>query len=152
MLRKFNKDNLTLNFHTDYRSPKIIDLEKNKQSNFVFYDFKIKIQLRVKTITTIHYDDKVTADAWAKTQLYSRKCYLTKKSPSSITDKAEDGIPDYLKGIEPTQNDSETGYVNFSVIENSIQNIDWLYLSASGHQRLNISFDNIKPIFKWLIP
>lgn len=152
VLRNFNKDNLTLNFHTDYRSPKIIDLKKNNQSNFVFYDSKIKIQLRIKTITKIHYDDDETKKAWKQTRLFSRKCYLTEKAPSSLTNIAEDGIPKYLKGIDPTQDESEIGYENFTVIENIIQEIDWLYLAASGHKRLKISFKKNKPIFEWMIP
>ena len=152
VIRKFDPNNLTLNFHTDYRSPKIIDLKKNNKSNFVFYDSKIKIQLRIKTITKIHYNDYITEEAWKLTRLLSRKCYLTQKSPSSITDIAEDGIPKYLKGIEPSQYESEIGYKNFSVIVNLIQDIDWLYLLSSGHRRLKISFDSNSEEFEWLIP
>ena len=43
VLRKFNESNLKLNFHTDFRSPKIIDLKKDNNSSFLFYDFKLKI-------------------------------------------------------------------------------------------------------------
>ena len=43
VLRKFNQETLRLNFHTDYRSPKIIDLKKNNETIFVFYDSKLKI-------------------------------------------------------------------------------------------------------------
>lgn len=152
VLRKFNKNNFTLNFHTDYRSPKIIDLRKNNLTNFVFYDSKIKIQLRIKTITKIHYNNKITFDVWQQTRLSSRKCYLTKKSPSSLTNKAEDGILSHLKGVDPSELESEMGYKNFSVIENTIKDIDWLYLAASGHRRLKITLKKNKPIFQWLIP
>ena len=82
------------------------------KSNFVFYDYKIKIQLRIKTITKIHYDNKITKEAWKQTRLFSRKCYLTQKAPSSITTIAEDGIPEHLKGIDPNKNESEIGYTN----------------------------------------
>ena len=152
VLRKFNKDNLTLNFHTDYRSPKIIDLKKNNLTNFIFYDSKIKIQLRIKTISKVHYDNKITMEVWQQTRLSSRKCYLTKKSPSSSTNKAEDGILEHLKGIDPSELESEMGYKNFSVVENTIKDIDWLYLASSGHRRLKITLKKNKPIFQWLIP
>ena len=89
---------------------------------------------------------------WDKTSLMSRKCYLTKKAPSSITDIPEDGIDLDLKGKEPTKADSEIGYKNFTVIENKIVEIDWLYLDASGHRRLNIKLNNKKPSFDWIIP
>ena len=89
---------------------------------------------------------------WELSRLSSRKCYLTKKAPSSITKLPEDGIPEHLKGIDPSQDESEKGYDNFAVIENQIQNIDWLYLASSGHRRLKIDFENFEPIFKWIIP
>tara|TARA_B110000438_G_C15799000_1_gene644213 strand:+ start:947 stop:1552 length:606 start_codon:yes stop_codon:yes gene_type:complete len=152
VLRKFDQDNLILNFNTDYRSPKIKNLKKNNKSNFVFYDYRIKIQLRIKTISKIHYDDEITKITWEKTRLASRKCYLSKNSPSSITNIAEDSIPIHLKGINPNNEESQMGYKNFTVIENTIKEIDWLYLASSGHRRLKISFNNIKPIFEWLVP
>ena len=43
------------------------------------------------------------------------------------------------------------GYENFTVIENIIQQVDWLYLASSGHRRLKIAFKNNKPLFKWMI-
>jgi len=152
VLRKFNEENLVLNFHTDYRSPKIKDLKKNNLSIFVFYDSKIKIQLRIKSIVKIHNKNDVARESWNSTALSSRKCYLTLKSPSSITNIAEDGIPDHLKGVDPTKDESEIGYKNFTVVENKIQKIDWLHLASSGHRRLKIICEKNEQVFKWLIP
>lgn len=152
VLRKFNENTLTLNFHTDYRSKKVVDLKNNHHSNFVFYDSKIKTQLRIKTSTKINYSNKVTKETWELTRLFSRKCYLTQKPPSSVTTLPEDGIPGHLKGIDPNIDESEHGYKNFTVIENAVQEIDWLYLASSGHRRLKISFENSNPIYKWMIP
>lgn len=152
VLRKFDADTLKLNFHTDFRSPKIINLQKNNLANFVFYDFKLKIQLRIKTFSIINNKNDISKDAWEQTRLSNRKCYLTEKAPSSITTLAEDGIPIYLKGIDPSKDESEKGYNNFTVIENEIQNIDWLYLAYSGHKRLKINFKNSEPTFTWMIP
>ena len=152
VLRKFNQEKMTLTFNTDYRSPKIINLQKNNQSNFVFYDTKIKIQLRIKTLTKIHHNNNVTLEAWNQTPLFSRKCYLTQKAPSSLTDTPEDGISEHLKGIDPEQNESEMGYKNFTIIENLIQEIDWLYLASSGHRRLKISYNNNESTSEWMIP
>ena len=153
VLRNFKHNKMTLIFNTDYRSPKIIELKKNNKTSFVFYDTKIKIQLRIKTLTKIHYNNDVTLEAWEKTRLFSRKCYLTEKAPSSPTNIPEDGISEHLKGINPEQKESENGYKNFSVIENFIQEIDWLYLAASGHRRLKILVNNKNEFtFEWIIP
>ena len=152
VLRKFNEKELKLNFHTDFRSIKLQNLKENNNSFFVFYDFKLKIQLRIKTLSTINNNNIISKQAWEKTGLFSRKCYLSLKAPSSSTTIPEDGIPKHLKGIDPSKEESEEGYKNFTVVVNKIQNIDWLYLESSGHRRLKISFKESDQIYKWLIP
>ncbi len=152
VLRKFDPNSLKLNFHTDIRSPKIKELKQNNNSYFVFYDAKIKIQLRIKTNSIINYQNDLTKKTWQKTSLSSRKCYLTKKNPSAKANFPEDGIPKKFTGTDPSKLESEKGYNNFTIIENIIINIDWLHLASSGHRRLNISFNKEEPKFDWLIP
>ena len=152
VLRKFEEKNLILNFHSDFRSPKILSLKNNNQTSFLFYDFSIKIQLRIKTLSTINNQNKITEEAWKVTNLSSRKCYLSQKNPSSKTNKPEDGLPEQLIGIDPSKEESERGYSNFTVIQNKIEKIDWLYLDYAGHRRLNINCQKDIPEFIWLIP
>ena len=152
VLRQFDSPNMVLNFHTDFRSPKILGLQQNNNSLLVFYDHKLKIQLRIKTTSTINNQNKVTQEMWDQTKLFSRKCYLTEKAPSSSTNLPEDGIDQSLGGREPTIEESERGYKNFTVVQNQIQQIDWLYLAASGHRRLKIILEKQIPSFQWIIP
>ena len=152
VLREFDSPNMVLNFHTDFRSPKIASLMKNNNSLFVFYDQKLKVQLRIKTISSINNQNIVTKKMWERTKLVSRKCYLTQKPPSSITSLPEDGIDGNLKGKEPTLEESEKGYKNFTVVQNKIHQIDWLHLAASGHRRLKIILKDSTPSFNWIIP
>ena len=152
VLREFDSNNMILNFHTDFRSPKIADLTQNNNSLFVFYDQKLKVQLRIKTISSINNQNIITEKMWERTKLVSRKCYLTQKSPSSVTSLPEDGIDDNLKGKEPTLEESEKGYKNFTVVQNKIHQIDWLHLAASGHRRLKIILTDSAPSFHWIIP
>ena len=152
VLREFDSQNMVLNFHTDFRSPKVSSLKKNNNSLFVFYDQKLKIQLRIKTTSSINNQNTIAEEMWEGTQLISRKCYLTEKTPSSVTTLPEDGINESLKGKEPTLEQSEKGYKNFTVIQNQIQQIDWLYLAASGHRRLKIILKHRIPSFHWIIP
>ena len=152
VLRKFDPIKMILNFHTDYRSPKVRNLKKNNKSIFVFYDHKSKIQMRIKTTSVLHYQNKTAKEMWDKTRLLSRKCYLTSKDPSSFTSIPEDGIPEHLNGKEPQFEESEKGFENFTVVENKIDEIDWLYLEITGHRRLNLIFKKNKPEYQWLIP
>ena len=50
-MRKFDSEKMIINFHTDFRSPKVNSLNKFNNSLFVFYDQELKIQLRIKTIS-----------------------------------------------------------------------------------------------------
>ena len=152
VLRNFEEENLNLNFHTDFRSPKVKNMKKNNNSYLLFYDHTIKIQLRIKTLSKINNKNAISKKAWGLTNLSSRKCYLSQMPPSSSTSKAGDSIPEHLIGINPSKDESEKGYKNFAVIQNKILNIDWLYLASSGHRRLNINFENKVPVFSWLIP
>ncbi len=152
VLRKFDPKNMILNFHTDFRSPKVKCLKKSNKSLFVFYDHKLKIQMRIKVNSIVNNQNNKSKEMWDKTRLLSRKCYLTSKDPSSPTSEPEDGIPNHLVGREPEYEESEIGYKNFTVIENKINEIDWLYLEISGHRRLKLIFKNPEPEFQWLIP
>jgi 3-hydroxyisobutyrate dehydrogenase len=152
VLRQFDSTNMVLNFHTDFRSPKVFSLQQNNNSLLVFYDYKLKIQLRIKTTSIINNQNNITEEMWNKTKLFSRKCYLTEIAPSSFTDLPEDGIDESLRGKEPSLEESEKGYKNFTVVQNQIQEIDWLYLAASGHRRLKITMKEKIPSYQWLIP
>ena len=152
VLRKFDPLKMLLNFHTDFRSPKANNLQSKKSSLFVFYDHRLKIQMRIKTTSTLNNQNNIAKEMWDKTRLLSRKCYLTEKDPSSSTSFPEDGIPEHLVGKEPNFEESEKGFKNFTVVENKINEIDWLYLEISGHRRLNIIFKNERPEFQWIIP
>ena len=152
VLRKFDPLDMVLNFHTDYRSPKVSNLKKNIKSSFVFYDQKLKIQIRIKTTSLINNQNEIAKKMWDKTSLLSRKCYLTSRKPSSITSLPEDGLPKHLQGKEPEFDESEKGFQNFTVVENKINEIDWLFLDISGHRRLKITIKNAQPKFQWLIP
>ena len=152
VLRNFDPLKMILNFHTDFRSPKATDLMQNNNSLFVFYDHKLKIQLRIKTTSILNNQNEIAKEMWEKTRLLSRKCYLTLKNPSSFTELPEDGIPDHLVSKEPSLEESEKGFKNFTVVENKINEIDWLYLEISGHRRLKLIFKEQKPEYHWIIP
>ena len=150
VLRSFDKDNNILFFHTDYRSPKVDMIKKNAESLCLFYSFSLKTQLRIRTISSIHHNDDISNTSWEKVGLSSRKCYLTKYSPSSKIETCDDGLPKELKGKNPSLKESEEGKKNFCVVSNKIIEIDYLYLKSSGHER--VAFDVSSGNFNWIAP
>ena len=77
VLRKSDRKNNLLQFHTDFRSPKVDILQKNKKASLVFYDKEEKIQLRVKVECGVNNQNSIAEESWKKTRHISRRCYLT---------------------------------------------------------------------------
>ena len=150
VLRKSEKNNSLLQFHTDLRSQKIDILKKNKHASLVFYDKEEKIQLRVKVTCEINNQNSTTKEAWKKTQHISRRCYLVDNGPGSISDGPTSGMISKLEDFDYTMEQSEEGYKNFTVIKCKIKSIEWLYLAAKGHRRAIFDLDNKKN--SWLVP
>jgi len=152
VLRGAFKEKRVLRFHTDLRSSKISALKNNNNIYFLFYNKKRKIQVRAKGVATIHYQDEVTKEAWEKTQVISRKCYLASQAPGSVSDTPHPGYPKELEGKNPNIEDTEIGFDNFCVIESKINEMEWLYLASQGHRRAKILIKDQKIITDWLTP
>ncbi len=150
VLRNFDKEKNIIRFHTDYRSPKLNDIRNNPNTVCLVYSYKLKTQLRIKTHSSIHYENSIWNAAWDSTGLSSRKCYLTKYDPSCNIDEKDDGLPLELKGKTPSLQHSEEGKKNFCVVDNKILEMDYLYLKSSGHERMRLDFNGNK--FSWMAP
>ena len=150
VLRKSDKNNNVLQFHTDLRSPKVNILRKNKNASLVFYDKEEKIQLRVKVECEVNNQNSITEDSWKKTQHISRRCYLTDSPPGTSSENPTSGMISKLEDFDYTMEQSEEGYKNFTVIKCMIKSIEWLYLAAKGHRRAKFDLENKKE--SWLVP
>ena len=150
VLRKSDKENNVLQFHTDLRSPKVNILKKNNNASLVFYDKEEKIQLRVKVTCKINNKNSTAEESWKKTQHISRRCYLTDSGPGSISENPTSGMISKLEDFDHTMEQSEKGYENFTVIKCKIKSIEWLYLAAKGLRRAIFDFENNKN--NWLVP
>ena len=50
------------------------------------------------------------------------------------------GLKPELDNFKFTKEQSEEGYINFTVIQCKIKSIEWLYLAAKGHRRAKFRF------------
>ena len=80
VLRKSDRSNNLLQFHTDLRSPKVDILKANNKASLLFYDKEEKIQLRIKVECEINNQNSTTEESWKKTQHISCLLY-TSPSP-----------------------------------------------------------------------
>tara|TARA_Y100000816_G_scaffold167753_1_gene120242 strand:- start:2800 stop:3399 length:600 start_codon:yes stop_codon:yes gene_type:complete len=150
VLRKSDRKNNLLQFHTDFRSPKVNILKKNNNASLVFYDKEEKIQLRVRVKCEVNNQNSITEDSWKNTQHISRRCYLTDSPPGTTSDNPTSGMISKLEDFDYSMEQSENGYKNFTVIKCKIKTIEWLYLAAKGHRRARFDLENEQNI--WLIP
>ena len=150
VLRKSDRENNLLQFHTDFRSPKVEILKNNNKASLLFYDKEEKIQLRVKVNCEINNQNSITEESWKKTQHISRRCYLTDSPPGTSSENPTSGMISKLEDFDYTIDQSEEGFKNFSVIKSNIKSIEWLYLAAKGHRRALFDIENKKE--RWLVP
>ena len=150
VLRKSDRSNNLLQFHTDLRSPKVDILKKNNKASLLFYDKEEKIQLRVKVDCEINNQNSTTEESWKKTQHISRRCYLTDSPPGTASKNPTSGMISKLEDFDYTMEQSEEGYKNFTVIKCKIKSIEWLYLAAKGHRRAKFDLETNKN--DWLVP
>ena len=152
VLRGAFKDRRVLRFHTDLRSSKIEALKNNQNIYFLFYNKKRKIQVRAKGFATIHHKNSITEEAWKKTQVISRKCYLATNAPGTSSVDPNPGYPKELEGKNPKIEDTEIGFENFCVIESKIVEMEWLYLASQGHRRAKLTINENDVSTEWLTP
>ena len=150
VLRKSDRKNNLLQFHTDFRSLKVEILKKNNKASLLFYDKEEKIQLRVKVDCEINNQNSTTEESWKKTQHISRRCYLTDSPPGTISNNPTSGMISQLEDFDYSMEQSEMGYKNFTVIKCKIKSIEWLYLAAKGHRRAKFNLETNKK--SWLVP
>jgi len=150
VLRKVDKQNNLVQFHSDIRSDKIEILKKNSSAAMLFYDKEEKIQVRLKIECVINYENNITKESWGKTQHISRKCYLVDKGPGTESDIPTSGLKPELDNFDYTKEQSEEGYKKFTVIQCKIKSMEWLYLAAKGHRRARFDLENNNDT--WLVP
>ncbi|QJD96803.1 hypothetical protein HH214_13460 [Mucilaginibacter robiniae] len=151
VLRKASADTSTLTFHTDWRSPKVNQIQQNSRITILTYNSQEKVQLLLKGTAVIYYQDEVSLQAWQQQGYKSRKSYLAQPAPSTPVDEAVDGLS-YLSG-QLFESDDPDGYENFGVVEIKVDFLEWVKLSHEGNRRASFTRNENKAWqHSWLIP
>lgn len=139
-----------LRFHTDTRSNKWKELQNNDSISALFYDPSTRVQIRVKGKVILHFNDEMTSEAWQKTSLSSRRCYLTEASPSSFSTIPTSGLSEEVEQEDFTLAESEVGAQHFGIVTIQVKSLEWLWLNHAGHRRA--FFDYVNDSYRWMIP
>lgn len=140
VLRHVDPSRRRLLCHTDFRSPKVGELQASPDVAWLFYDPGNKTQLRIKGRVQVHHEDELARARWEQSTTRSRQCYHAAYAP---------GTPGTATlAAEPL----EAGFDNFAVIDCTVTSIDWLYLRSRGHLRARFEWQDITWHSQWIAP
>ena len=148
VLRAWDRDERTLRFHTDARSPKTAAIGDGATVGVLFYDPAAKVQLRCGGTGRIERDGPIADAAWAAADAYARRCYLIEPGPGTALATPGSGLPADLEGVRPDLARTEAGRANFAVLLVAVERFDWLYLAHTGHRRAVIDEEGAR----WVTP
>ncbi|REL24144.1 hypothetical protein DYD21_19380 [Rhodohalobacter sp. SW132] len=119
-------------FYTDFRSPKVQQIQKFPNISALFWDAENGLQVRVDAKTEVHYRNRVADDRWEDVPAHSRKEYAAVIPPGQKLNGPEQGH----------QWENEKDNTNFAVIICRAYQVRVLQLTKDGHlavksQRLN---------------
>ncbi|QZD91232.1 flavin-binding protein [Qipengyuania aurantiaca] len=147
VLRDFDAEDWTLRFHTDRRAPKVGVIGDGSPVGVLLYDREEKVQIRCRGRGWIEEDTALADTSWKESDAFARRCYLG-APPGEPRDEPSSGLPDWIEGQRPTEEQLEPARINFAVLIVEIEEADWYYLSNSGHRRALIDRDG----GRWITP
>lgn len=130
VLRRFDEPTRTLVFHTDVRSAKVAELRVNPRCGFLFHDPDDRLQLRLRTVATLHHADDFARTEFAAQSAFNRATYSAATPPGAVL--SADAPFDYPP--KPPADDA-VAFANFVAVACEVQSADALELHPSGHRR-----------------
>ena len=135
VLRGVNRERRELICHTDYRSPKRVQVDQRPRVSWLFYDPDRKLQLRMMGQAQTLREGTVANARWGQTSLSARRCYLAGQAPGTPVASPASGLAPPFEARPPSHAESAQGRANFVVILTVVDELDWLQLDARGHRR-----------------
>lgn len=151
--RKVDEEKKVILFHTDNRSRKINDLQKDNRISLLFYDARQSVQIVVKATTMIHTNDTLSCNRWKATSPQARLGYMTIVAPNTKSERPTLGYDEQFSEVKPTDDESDFFKLNFSVVSCQVYELEFLYLNYSGNRKANFYYQNgvLKDYF-WTVP
>lgn len=134
VLRDVDESPPRLLVHTDVRSPKIGQIQRQPLVSWLFFDWERKIQLLLFGSASLHTDDALADRCWEHTRVEDRRMYLAPYAPGSIANAPSSNLPAGFTGPLSAE-ESEHGRAQFAVIAGSVQEMDLLITRPAGNLR-----------------
>jgi 3-hydroxyisobutyrate dehydrogenase len=139
--------------HTDNRSKKMEDINRNGHLSWLVYDQTLRSQIRLSGRAIVHHLDDLCKEQWAKTGHHSRRYYMTDQPPSTSLDQPSTGLNEALTAFDYSIEESELGFQRFVVVETCIDWMEWYYTHSKGNRRARFTYNNGSlSSATWLMP
>ena len=154
VLRHANRKTRLLRFHTDIRSTKIAEIGGGCAASVLMYDPLEKLQIRLSGIISVAFDGAEADSAWRDSTTFARRCYLAEAAPGSITEHATSGLPNWIEGKQPVEEDLVEARANFAILWFEVYSLEFLYLANAGHRRAKWEWEEDTGLWsgRWLVP
>ena len=140
VLRQANPAAQTLAFHTDARSPKVDHMRQDPRVSVLFYDTTDRVQVRIAAKAELFTEGEAFEDAWARTALFARRCYLAPFGPSTPRPEPEPNLPESVRSTAPSEAESEAGRRSFVLVRLRVRSLEVLSLAHDGHARCRLDY------------
>ncbi len=152
VLRRVCQITRTVQFHTDLRSDKIVQLQHHAGVSLLFYDHMRGVQLQIQGVASLHHNDSIADALWNASAPESLRTYLGPQSPGTVMPRADINLPGHVQGRILERAEIEPGRINFAVIEVHTHRADWLHLSREGNIRARFTYEQGIPEGRWITP
>ena len=151
--RKVDVIKKVIYFHTDNRSRKFHDLQKDSRLSLLFYDARQKTQIVVKAHAVLHTNDELSHEKWQATSAQARLGYMTILPPNTKAITTTLGYEERFSQVKPTDAESNLYETNFAVIACEVYELEFLYLDFYGNRKANFYYENaaLTDSF-WVVP
>lgn len=151
VLRAADREQRQLRFHTDARSAKI---GQSGPASVLMYDPEEKIQLRLEGVASVQASGAAVDAAWQASTTFARRCYMAEAAPGSTVEGATSGLPIWIEGKQPVEEQLLPYRPNFALLWFDIASVEFLFLANAGHRRAKWHWDEHAGNWsgRWLIP
>jgi pyridoxamine 5'-phosphate oxidase len=142
ILRRFLAASRQLEFHTDARSAKVPALLANPLVGLHIWDAARRVQLRLAGTAAL-LDAPAAAAIWRNLSATTQSTYAVNQAP---------GTPIAAPNAAARSLDATAAQACFRVVLVRIDELEWLHLAPSGHERARFSWAREVANATWLVP
>lgn len=151
VLRQADRAAARLRFHTDARSPKVASLDGRAVSVLAYHPGEA-MQLRIAGTARVVSDAPEVDAIWQAATPFARRCYLVEAAPGSAVPAPMSGLPDWVEGRKPSEDELVPARANFAVLWVDVSAIDLLHLAQTGHRRVQLRRGPEGWAAAWVVP